>query len=191
MKKNAFLTFLFACIPGAGQMYYGYMRRGLSLITMTCVAAGVGSILPPIMLAVPVIWMYAFFDTYDLIRYMAAGTPKEDDFLWGDKLNWESLKLRTPAGNKLIGWGLVIIGAWVIFSNWISPILGDLLYWLGISSVGYYLSQLPTLIVAVLLIVFGARLVRRTPKQGGDLPPYPGPFHDHDHDHSHDDFPQN
>lgn len=78
MKKNAFLTFLFACIPGAGQMYYGYMRRGLSLIVMCCVAAGVGSILPPIMLAVPVIWMYAFFDTYDLIRYMAAGTPNHN-----------------------------------------------------------------------------------------------------------------
>lgn len=34
MKKNGFLTFIFACIPGAGQMYYGYMQRGLSLITM-------------------------------------------------------------------------------------------------------------------------------------------------------------
>ena len=34
MKKNAILTFLCACVPGAGQMYYGYMQRGLSLITM-------------------------------------------------------------------------------------------------------------------------------------------------------------
>ncbi len=31
MKKNGFLTFIFACIPGAGQMYYGYMQRGLSI----------------------------------------------------------------------------------------------------------------------------------------------------------------
>ena len=30
MKKNALLTFIFACVPGAGQMYYGYMQRGLS-----------------------------------------------------------------------------------------------------------------------------------------------------------------
>ena len=27
---------MFACIPGAGQMYQGYMKRGLSLITMFC-----------------------------------------------------------------------------------------------------------------------------------------------------------
>lgn len=41
MKKNGFLTFIFACIPGAGQMYYGYMQRGLSIamILILCVMA--------------------------------------------------------------------------------------------------------------------------------------------------------
>ena len=34
MKKNGILTFLFAFVPGAGQMYQGYMKRGLSLITL-------------------------------------------------------------------------------------------------------------------------------------------------------------
>lgn len=34
MMKNGILTFLFAFCPGAGQMYQGYMKRGLSLITM-------------------------------------------------------------------------------------------------------------------------------------------------------------
>ena len=41
MKKNGFLTFIFACIPGAGQMYHGYMQRGLSIamILILCVMA--------------------------------------------------------------------------------------------------------------------------------------------------------
>lgn len=43
MKKNGILTLLFACIPGAGQMYQGYMKRGLSLITMFCLFIIVGS----------------------------------------------------------------------------------------------------------------------------------------------------
>ena len=34
MKKNGILTLLFAFIPGAGQMYQGYMKRGLSLMLM-------------------------------------------------------------------------------------------------------------------------------------------------------------
>ena len=38
MKKNGFLTFCFAFIPGAGEMYQGYMKRGLSLV-MLCAAA--------------------------------------------------------------------------------------------------------------------------------------------------------
>ena len=43
MKKNGILTLLFACIPGAGQMYQGYMKRGLSLITMFCLFIILGS----------------------------------------------------------------------------------------------------------------------------------------------------
>ena len=30
MMKNGILTFIFAFCPGAGQMYQGYMKRGLS-----------------------------------------------------------------------------------------------------------------------------------------------------------------
>ena len=44
MKKNALLTFIFACIPGAGQMYYGYMKRGLSLITFFCLFIMAGTL---------------------------------------------------------------------------------------------------------------------------------------------------
>ena len=36
MLKNGFLTFCCAFIPGAGQMYQGYMKRGLSLILTAC-----------------------------------------------------------------------------------------------------------------------------------------------------------
>ena len=43
MKKNGILTLLVACIPGAGQMYQGYMKRGLSLITMFCLFIILGS----------------------------------------------------------------------------------------------------------------------------------------------------
>ena len=47
MKKNAFLTFIFACIPGAGQMYYGYMKRGTSLLVYFCLFIMLGTIISP------------------------------------------------------------------------------------------------------------------------------------------------
>ena len=81
MKKNAFLTFIFACIPGAGQMYYGYMKRGTSLLVYFCLFIMLGAIISPLVVGVAVVYMFSFFDTYDLIRHMAAGEPKEDSLL--------------------------------------------------------------------------------------------------------------
>ena len=181
MKKNALLTFIFACIPGAGQMYYGYMRRGLSLVTLFCVASGIGAIIPPILLATPIIWMYAFFDTYDLIRYLVSGSPKPDDFIWGDRIDLGRCKTFTPRGNRIIGWVLVACGVWVLFDSWVAPILHDVFITLGIEYLYYNLvGQLPTIIVAGLLIYFGIRLLGRS---GGNnsantMPPYPGEFRD-------------
>ena len=67
MLKNGFLTFCCAFIPGAGQMYQGYMKRGLSLITMFCVAFGAGTLLGVLYVAMPIVWMYSFFDTFNLL----------------------------------------------------------------------------------------------------------------------------
>lgn len=182
MKKNAFLTFIFACIPGAGQMYYGYMRRGLSLITLFCVASGIGAIIPPVLLAVPIIWMYAFFDTYDLIWYLVSGSPKPDDFIWGDRIDLGRFKAFTPRGNRIIGWVLVACGVWVLFDSWIAPMLYDLLDSVGMAYLYYnIIGQLPTIIVAGLLIYFGIRLLNRTAPSQSDtaaMPPYPGGNHD-------------
>ena len=48
MLKNGFLTFCCAFIPGAGQMYQGYMKRGLSLILTACLIGMVSSLLNPV-----------------------------------------------------------------------------------------------------------------------------------------------
>ena len=75
MKKNGILTLLFACIPGAGQMYQGYMKRGLSLITMFCLFIIVGSAtgLDALVVGCIVVYMYSFFDTFNLRAQFIAG----------------------------------------------------------------------------------------------------------------------
>ena len=74
MKKNGILTLLFACIPGAGQMYQGYMKRGLSLITMFCLFIILGSTtgLDALVVGGSVVYMYSFFDTLNLRAQLAA-----------------------------------------------------------------------------------------------------------------------
>ena len=125
MKKNGFLTFIFACIPGAGQMYYGYMQRGLSIAMMLMLCVMAATVIQPLLFLCLVIWMYSFFDTYDLIRHMAAGEPKEDSLLVLG--NYGEIKKLLPQHNKLIGWGLVGIGVWALYDTFISNWLYTLL----------------------------------------------------------------
>ena len=77
---------------------------------------------------------------------------------------------------------LVACGVWVLFDNWIAPMLYDLLDSMGLGYLYYnFIGQLPTIIVAGLLIYFGIRLLGRTAPSRNDanaMPPYPGEHHD-------------
>ena len=43
MLKHGFMTYCCAFIPGAGQMYQGYMKRGHSLILTACLIGKVST----------------------------------------------------------------------------------------------------------------------------------------------------
>lgn len=178
MKKNGLLTFLFACIPGAGQMYYGYMQRGLSLITLFCLGFFFGIEMYSewlMVLVCGVTWMYSFFDTYDLIRYAAAGRPKEDGLLLMGNLS--DLTKYIPQHNKLLGWILVGIGSYGVYSLLIEDILYTLLRSLLGSAAYSILRAIPGIIISILFIAAGLWLLGLRPPQKPvyetDLPPYP------------------
>ena len=81
MKKNGILTLLFAFIPGAGQMYQGYMKRGLSLVLMAAAICMASALIPRIVVVLLVVFMYSFFDTFNLRAQISMGTAPEDDYL--------------------------------------------------------------------------------------------------------------
>ena len=119
MKKNAFLTFIFACIPGAGQMYQGYMKRGLSLITMFCLFIIVGSAtgLDALVVGCIVVYMYSFFDTFNLRAQIIAENAPADDYLV--HINWKDKRMQDfmMDSHKLLGWGLIALGGLVAYEN--------------------------------------------------------------------------
>lgn len=175
MKKNGFLTFIFACIPGAGQMYYGYMQRGLSIAMILILCVMAATVIEPLLFLCLVIWMYSFFDTYDLIRHMAAGEPKEDSLLVLG--NYEEIKKLVPQHNRLIGWGLIGFGVWALYDlligNWVYKILTNVL---GYGHAWDIINGIPNLVVGGLLVFAGFKLLNMHPaKKNSDdeLPPYP------------------
>ena len=175
MKKNGFLTFIFACIPGAGQMYYGYMQRGLSIAMILILCVMAATVVEPLLFLCLVIWMYSFFDTYDLIRHMAAGEPKEDSLLVLG--NYEEIKKLVPQHNRLIGWGLIGFGVWALYDlligNWVYKILTNVL---GYGHAWDIINGIPNLVVGGLLVFAGFKLLNMPPaKKNSDdeLPPYP------------------
>lgn len=175
MKKNGFLTFIFACIPGAGQMYYGYMQRGLSIAMILILCVMAATVVEPLLFLCLVIWMYSFFDTYDLIRHMAAGEPKEDSLLVPG--NYEEIKKLLPQHNRLIGWGLIGFGVWALYDlligNWVYKILTNVL---GYGHAWDIINGIPNLVVGGLLVFAGFKLLNMHPaKKNSDdeLPPYP------------------
>ena len=175
MKKNGFLTFIFACIPGAGQMYYGYMQRGLSLITMFIACFIVGAIINPLAALAIIVWMYSFFDTYDLVRHLAAGDPKEDGLLLVG--NFDDVKKLIPQHTKLVGWGLIGFGVWALYDlligNWVYKILTNVP---GYGHAWDIINGIPNLVVGGLLVFAGFKLLNMHPaKKNSDdeLPPYP------------------
>lgn len=172
MKKNGILTFLFAFVPGAGQMYQGYMKRGLSLITLffLCIMTGM-LLLEPLALTALIVWMYSFFDTFNLRAQFIAETAPADDYLVHFNTKDARLTLFFRDSHKLVGWALIAFGALIAYENIIMNLLNDVLWRWGRDSVvfrAFYLvmDQLPDVVLCVALILCGAWLVRGPQKAG-------------------------
>ena len=165
MQKNGILTFLFAFIPGAGQMYQGYMKRGLSLLLMCCVIFMVATLFSPVMFLILVIWMYSFFDTFNLRAQIATGTAPEDDYLVHFDPKDKRLAQMMLDSHKLVGWALIAFGALIAYENILMNALDDLMWRWGQNNPffrAFYLvmDQLPTVAVCVALIICGIWLVK-------------------------------
>ena len=165
MKKNGILTFLFAFVPGAGQMYQGYMKRGLSLITLFFLCIMAGMLLEPLVLTALIVWMYSFFDTFNLRAQFIAGTAPADDYLVHFNTKDARLTLFFRDSHKLVGWALIALGAMVAYQNIIMRVLGDVMWRWGQNNPvfrAFYLmlDELPQIVTCVALIVCGLWLGR-------------------------------
>jgi hypothetical protein len=164
--KNGFLTFCFAFVPGAGQMYQGYMKRGLSLISLFCGCCLLATGITQLIILAPIVWMYSFFDTFNLHSQLGAGNAPADDYLvhWLVYWNEDEALQALPGRHRLAGWLLVALGAYLLYDKVLFQVVTRL-YWTHrgnwVLQILYQAGLLvPTLVLAAGLIALGVWLVR-------------------------------
>lgn len=163
-RRNKFWTIVFSLFPGAGHMFMGFMRQGLSLMALFLAVFALASWinLGPLMLFTPIFWFYSFFDC--LNKCCASDeefSTLKDDYIfegWFSKAGmFTGSKLRYK---KLFGIIAIVIGAYLILNNFLYFILGinaiPLIIRDAVRSVFY---MIPQLLVAALIIYLGVRMI--------------------------------
>lgn len=157
MRKSRILTFLFALWPGAGQMYLGYMKRGLSLMGVFCLLIAVAGFLnlSILLFLLPVVWFYAFFDTLNL-RSMSYEFLPQDDFLFHlDSLSGGKVVSFFRQRHLLAGILLIVVGVYMLAEL----LLPAAFRYLNIDLYPIF-NALPTILIASAIIWLGVRLIR-------------------------------
>ena len=163
-RKPGLILFLTACIPGCGQMYQGYMKRGVSLLCAACltIVLAVTLNLGELAVLLPVVWLYAFFDSYNLRGQLEWGAAPRDEFLFGlEGLTGEKLNRVCSQRRPLIGGILLALGIYSLYRTVLGGVMRHLaeaynLWWLYELTI----NQLPRILVTVGVILLGAWFIR-------------------------------
>lgn len=160
-KKNSFFTFIFSLAPGCGQMYMGFMKEGLSLLSAFAFIIFLGSWLriSPTLYLLPIIWFYSFFDSINKMSL-----THEEFYNLKDKYLFELDKLPSLSPtlfskNKLIiAFLFIFIGLTILWNNTV-----DFLYILMPDELSYLLRnityRIPQIIFSLVIIFIGLKLI--------------------------------
>lgn len=167
-KKNRFLLFCCSFIPGAGELYLGFMNMGLSLLmsfallTVIVGFTGIGilSFMPA------VLWVYSFFHANNLGSLTDEQFYNmEDTYLFGfSNTDIESIR-KSLAGRyrKALAIILIILGIsmlWNVAMDFIYYTVGYEFYDRYIAPYTSVISHtMPQLVISIIIIWFGIRLI--------------------------------
>ena len=167
-KRSNFLTFVFSLLPGAGHMYMGFMKMGLSFMAAFFFTIFLSSWfdIGPLLVILPLIWFYSFFDCINK-RYSTDEEflQLEDNYLFSldkfVKLDKDIFQKRIVLGGVL----LLLLGVYLIWNNTL-----HLLYKYMPPEIYEAIDNLtriaPQLIIGIAIIVAGVKLIMGKRKEG-------------------------
>lgn len=160
-EKSKFLTFMFSLLPGAGHMYMGFMKMGLSLMAAFFFVIFLSSWLNigPLLFVLPLLWFYSFFDCMNK-RYSTDEEflLLEDNYLFSFD---ELVKIDKGVLKKhklFTGILLLLLGGYLIWNNLIhglSRYMSDEVF----NAINDVTRVAPQILIGIAIIVVGANLI--------------------------------
>lgn len=165
-KKNSkFWLFIFSFIPGAGEMYMGFMKMGLSLMLafMLSIAVTAFTHIDVLSVICITIYIYCFFHAHN-VRGMDddAFMALEDKYLFGFD-NLEAVRFRLDSRGRLIVAVLLIVVGVIMMINVGFSLLLEIFGWDNeyLRSVYYFVrDEAPRFLIGIAIIWGGVRMLR-------------------------------
>lgn len=153
-KKNRFLVFLCSLLPGAGEMYLGFMKMGLSLLIGFFGTIAIASLtgIAQLLFVSAIIWIYSFFHANNL-----GGIPEEKFMQMEDSyiIPFAGEKGMSKTIYRIIAGLLIFIGV-IMLGDLTMSMLPDVI-WNLIGPISTNLIS--KVVVAVVLIIIGIKMV--------------------------------
>ena len=170
-KKNSFWRLCFSFLPGAGEMYMGFMKMGISTMSLFMAIFFIAVTLEfgALMIVGLVIWFYSFFHVHNL-----SSLPDEefysveDDYIFHFTDPSAAGKEFYANNRRLLAYVLIIMGivmTWQGMLNLIYGYLPEKIY-RYIQNLTY---DLPKLLIGIGIIALGANMIRGKKKEIGRM----------------------
>ena len=165
-KKSRFWLFIWSFVPGAGHMYLGFMKMGISLMLgfMTLIAVAALTNLGVLAIFPVAVYVYSFFHANNLGALDDAEFyAVKDQYLFGLE-GLDSLeKMRVSISKKyrkVTAAVLIIVGVIVIWQT-VFNLLYDIFGWNYLRTIYYFTrDELPRIVFGIAIIWFGIGLIR-------------------------------
>ena len=163
-QKKGFLLFICSLLPGAGELYMGFRKMGMSitLLFWGIIACATITNFDQLTFLLPVLWLYSFFNVHNLKSLNEEEfLTIEDRYILVD-LFTNNMELQNGTSikkyrNLLAGLFILfgVCGLWNVLVNFLNGLIPDYALVI-IRDIGY---ELPGFVISIALIVLGAKLI--------------------------------
>lgn len=160
-QKKGFFVFVCSLVPGAGEMYMGFRKQGLSIMTLfwgviaLCATLNVGVFAA----VLPVIWFYSFFNVHNL-----KSLTEEEFYSLKDDYAFHAERIIGNRGmifkkyHTQMSIAIIIVGGLALW-NCIPFVLRGILPDTAFYFMDFITSVIPRAVIGIAMVVLGIYLL--------------------------------